>query len=138
MPEPDLAAFVAAQDELREQMGTPATFIVDADPTYPPNTPLDGRGRPLDPRVQPNPGTNQDMTIIKTVTTVFRGSDVQDEPIGWQEGTDLMLDIAIADWDDVSEASRVEVLGETYEIRAQTGDGFLTADRMRVFVTSVA
>lgn len=139
MLEPDVAAFVAAQDDLRRQLGTPATFIVDAVPTYPPDTPLDSAGRPLDPTIDPIPGTDNDTRIIKTVTTVFRGTDAQDEPIGWQEGTTLMLDVAIADWDDIKDADRVEVLGEVYELhRGSTPDGFLTADRVRAFASSVA
>lgn len=138
-PTPDVAAFVAAQDRLRAQLGTEVTFLTPpGDVEWPEGTPLDREGRPLDPRVDPVPGSDADTETTKTVSTVFRGTDVQDEAIGWQEGTDLMLDVALEDWADVADAKHVVVFGEKYEIRASIKQGVVIPDRVIVFATSVS
>lgn len=133
--EPDIAGFVEAHNELRAKLGVDAEFITPNVLEYPEGTVLDRAGKPLDPRVEPlNEG---EATVTLRVSTVFRGAaaTAQDEPIGWQEESTLMLDVAAADWPAVTGAERVLVLGELYDLLpAPANDGFGTAtDRVRIF-----
>lgn len=120
--QPDIEGFRAAQQRLRDAMGTNVAFHTPVAPTWPPGTPLDPQtGRPHDPTVEPLSGGGVTTTTIK-VSLVARpipsgiepqGGDVSG---GLRRSDSIALGISVADYPSVASATGVTVADIDYKL----------------------
>lgn len=131
---PNLAAMRAAFDEKREAFGEPITFLWKADTTYPPGTPLNSRGEPLDPTIDPVTVDQRDETVTATVAT-RTGMIGQEETtaVGRFETGTLMLNLHLDDEATVEGADHFLRDGERYEIIDTRLDGIERPNRFLVY-----
>lgn len=119
---PNIAGFIAAQDDLRRQFGTDATFRQPVDAEWPDGTRINSdTGRPYDATAV---RTNDEFTettitvliILKQGSPLRPQADTHWDQVGLMSGMDIILDVANEDWDSVSEASEFVCQGITYEL----------------------
>lgn len=119
----DIAAFVAAQDELRQSAGTLVSFGVPQDPTWPAGTPINpDTGLPFDATVTQANAEFQwvDVPVLvieKEASPMRPQADAYFNESGFREGMDLILDVGAADYDaTVSQATTFKYAGRDFQI----------------------
>jgi hypothetical protein len=119
---PDFEEFVTVLDDFRQTFGSQVTFLVPTTPTWPEGTAINpDTGTPYDAMiVQANAEyTEVTMTcliIVKEASPLRPGSDVRFEPAGQVESMDIIIDISIADWATVNQASDFIINDKTYNV----------------------
>lgn len=115
--------FAAAQDELRTNLGTVASFGVPSAPQWPAGTAINpDTGVPYDPLiVQSNAEfTWTDVTVLiieKQASPMRPQADTNFDQAGMMEGMDIILDVATVDYEaTVQYASRFAIMGKNYDI----------------------
>jgi len=116
------ADFIAAQDGLRSTFGTVVQFLVPTVATWPAGTKINpDTGEPYDSTaVRANAGfTSTDikvLVILKQGSPLRPQADTHFDPVGMQSGMDIIIDVGAADWQSVSGASEMTVVGLHYKI----------------------
>lgn len=139
---PDIAGFQEAQRRLRDEFGVDITFHVPEVPVYPPDTQLDPEtGKPFDPTIRPTSGDGF-TDVVKHCHVIFRPIHVNlEDPLGddhlaggFRRQTSAVLDIDVADFPDVDDASEVTFNGTRYKITDFENDGIVGVDRVLAFL----
>jgi hypothetical protein len=134
---PDIAGFRAAQQRLRELLGTTVTFLIPEAATWAAGEPIDPEtGRPMDPFAEPATGGGL-VEVTKRVSFVARpltsgralGGDVAAAPIGNVDMGSAALIVDVADYPDVEDATRVHVGQALYDIENWRFDTLGEAER---------
>lgn len=136
---PDIEGFKAAQQRLRDKMGVEVTFRIPTPPVWPADTPLDPQtGRPYDPTVEPESG-GEPVNVVKTVGLVFRPIKVNvEDPVGDEvqggihHGESIALSVSVPDYEDIQDATQVNLQGTEYRVTSIIVDPGLD-DRYIVF-----
>lgn len=119
---PDITGFIAAQDQLREDLGAPVTFRIPQDPVWPAGTKINpDTGEPYSAMVQRTNAEFAEMEV-KALIIAKQGSpmrpqaDTHFEQAGLLGGMDIILDVAITGYEQVSAASQFQVNGEDFAL----------------------
>lgn len=123
IPAAEIAAFRSTQDQLRQQAGTVAMFGVPTTPQWPAGTKINpDTGAPYDATVVPE-NAAYEQTPVTVLVIEKQGSPLRPQadpsftPSGLREGMDIILDVAVADYEaTVANASMFTVLGADYNI----------------------
>jgi hypothetical protein len=140
-PQPDIAGFRAAMDNMRAAYGEPVTFHVPVAPVWPAGTPIDeDTGAPFDPTVEPQSGGGF-TDVVRSVLVIYHAisprhieADQSSEPAGLMRGESAVLDVSVPDWPAVQDATEVTVGTTRYAISDSQDDGILGRDRVLVFL----
>lgn len=123
MPEPNVAGFVAAQDNLRARLGRSVVFKVPTAAEWPEGTKINpDTGEPYDATIQRvgdrfTEVTKVCLVILKQASPLRPQADTESEPSGEMSGMDIILDVAAEDYPDIEDASEMTVNGLNYRIR---------------------
>ncbi len=121
--EPNATAFVEADKNLREKLGTNITFKVPVAPVWPEHIKINpDTGEPYDPTIE---RTNDPFTEVvkKCLVILKQGSplrpqaDTMQAASGEMSGMDIILDLGSYDYADVVDASEMTVNGFAYRMR---------------------
>lgn len=121
----DVEAFIAAQDQLRAELGSEAQFGVPTTPQWPPGTAINpDTDMPYDATLVPV--NDEYQTVAVTVLVIEKkGSPLRAQPdptnvqsaSGLREGMDIILDVAAADYvATVAGATMFAVMGQNFSI----------------------
>jgi hypothetical protein len=120
---PDIAGFVAADQQLRQNFGTPITFEVPQAPVWPAGTQINpDTGQPFSAMVKPTNAPYLEVVInaliiLKEASPLRPQADTTSAPAGFLSGMDIILDIDAADYPSVQEATQFVYATRTYEVR---------------------
>lgn len=120
---PNIEGFRAAQQFLRDELGTEVPFHTPIAPAWPPGTKLDPQTqRPFDPTIEPISGGGYTTVTVKVsmVARVIRtnvedplGGDVSG---GLRRGESIAMGISVADYPAVQNATAATVAGIEYKL----------------------
>lgn len=123
MPAPSVPGFVAAQDRLRSLLGKQVVFRLPVAATWPEGTKLNpDTGEPYDATIEPTGPAFTEVTktclvIIKEASPLRPQTDTETAASGEMSGMDIILDVAVADYPEVEDATEMTVNGLDYRIR---------------------
>lgn len=123
MAAPNVEGFIAAQANLRSQLGSPVIFKVPVAATWPEGTKLNPTtGEPYDATIKRTNAAFTEVTktaliILKQASPLRPQSDSEQEPSGEMSGMDIIIDLAEADYVAVEDASEMVVNELTYRVR---------------------
>lgn len=119
----EIAGFIGAQNQLRQDAGVIATFGVPTDPAWPDGTAINpDTNLPYDATVvQTNAEyLTTDVTVLvveKQASPLRPQADPSFSESGLRDGMDIILDVSVADFEaTVQHASMFTVLGEDFTI----------------------
>jgi hypothetical protein len=118
----DIADFITATKGLRSGQGSPVTFLVPQEPTWPPGTAINpDTNTPYDAMVKRTNAEYDEVVktcgvILKQASPLRPQSDIRVEPAGIMEAQDIILDVDSDDYPDIAEASDFMVNGQTYTV----------------------
>lgn len=132
--QPDLAGFRDAHVRARAAFAEDVEFVLDAEVTFPPGTPIDPEtGEPYDPLVTGSAVVPR-VTASANIARSMGRKDVDDwQPLGSLELGDMLLIMDVATASAASAAVSFSARGESYRVRATRFDGIGGIDRFLVF-----
>lgn len=119
---PDIAGFIAAQDELRTNLGSSVTFRTPIAPAWPAGTKINpDTGEPYSPMVKRTNAefteqTVQALIIVKQGSPMRPQADTQVEEVGLLPGMDIILDVDDEAKALVGDASQFVVNGQDFKV----------------------
>ena len=123
MSKPNVEGFIAAQANMRSELGAEVTFKVPVAQVWPEHAKINPTTQqPYDPTILPtsDPFTEivkRCLVIIKQASPLRPQADTQAAPTGEMSGMDIILDVAQADYEEVEEASEMIINGLEYRVR---------------------
>lgn len=135
--EPDTAGFEAAQERLSSRLGVEIVFRTPTAPVYPPGTPLNSGGEPLDPTIEPTSGGGFTDVVLRCG---WKRGGVGDEapevatPVGNMDTSNGVAILTIGQHAQVQWATEALVFGRDYEITEFKMDGLVHEDRWLAYM----
>lgn len=123
MAAPNVEGFIAAQANLRSQLGSPVIFKVPIEPGWPEGTKINpDTGEPYDGTIQRIDDRFTEVTktcliILKQASPLRPQSDSEQAASGEMSGMDIIIDLAELDYQQVEAASEMIVNELTYRVR---------------------
>lgn len=132
---PDLAGFREAQGRKRTLLGEDVTFYSDPSVTWPPGTPLNTAGEPLDPTVTAVSSAVASARIVCGVAfrTIRLDSDSESGALGRVDHTHVMVIASSGAASAIEPMRSFDARGEHFIITAQKFDGVSAIDRYLVY-----
>lgn len=135
-----ITGYADAQARLRAKTGRELCFYTPVAETWPPGTPLDAHGKPIDPSVEPEQSGFEGKPILCNVASRpvrgAIGSGATDSPVGLIGSSSLVLITDPELYATVEDATECVVFGHRYKIEDAKPDqlGGDKVQRMLIFV----
>lgn len=135
--EPDIAGFEEAQARLSTKLGIEIVFRTPVPAAYPPGTPMNDDGEPLDPTIEPTSGGGYTDTVVRCGWA--RGAVGEEAPevataVGNMDTGKGVAILTIAQHAQVQWATEAIVFGRDYQITEFKMDGLVHEDRWLAYM----